>query len=224
MVNAQKEQGLIVPISHKIVYAIYCIVWIIMAIDPKYPDDWLLENVLVFLIFPFIVWMDLKHIYSLSSIIFLLIFASLHSLGSHYTYAEMEHFDIISQFFAFERNHFDRLVHFLFGLLLFKILFEMSTTHITNIKTALLFTFTLVVSISALYEIVEWLAAALLYPELGIAFLGIQGDVWDAQKDTLLAILGAMINIVFFQTHYKKLLDARDLKNEKEQSSNHTVC
>ena len=99
------------PKSHKLVYAIYVLVWIIMAINPKYPQDWLLENVLVFLVFPFIVWMDKKHNYSLLSIILLLMFASLHSLGSHYTYAEMEHFDGITQFFGFERNHFDRLVH-----------------------------------------------------------------------------------------------------------------
>jgi len=189
------------PTSHKLVYFVYIIIWIILAINPKYPQDWLLENVLVFLIFPYIVWMDKKHHYSLTAIIFLFIFASLHSLGSHYTYSEMEHFDVISQFFGFERNHFDRLVHFMFGLLLFKILFEMNTMYISNIKTALLFTFTMVISISTFYEIVEWLAVAILHPELGMAFLGNQGDVWDAQKDTLLAIIGALINIIFYQSY-----------------------
>jgi putative membrane protein len=88
----------------------------------------------------------------------------------------------------------------------------MSTTHISNIKTALLFAFTMVVSISTIYEIVEWLAAAILHPELGMAFLGTQGDVWDSQKDTLMAIGGALINIVFFHEHYKKLLDIRSSK------------
>ena len=205
------------PVSHKVVYAVYIIVWIIMAIDPKYPDDWLLENVLVFLIFPYIIWMDQKHHYSLSAIVLLLIFASLHSLGSHYTYAEMEHFDLISQFFGFERNHFDRLVHFLFGLLLFKILFEMSTTHITNVKTALLFTFTMVVAISTLYEMLEWLAVIILQPELGMAFLGTQGDIWDAQKDTLMAVGGALINIIFFHAHYKNLLATRASKKQDNQ-------
>jgi len=202
------------PISHKIVYAVYGLVWIIMAINPKYPDDWLLENILVFIIFPFIIWMDRKHTYSLTAIILLLIFASMHSLGSHYTYAEMEHFNVISQFFGFERNHYDRLVHFMFGLLLFKILFEMSTASISNAKTALLFTFMMVISISTLYEILEWLAAAILHPELGMAFLGTQGDVWDAHKDTLMAIIGALINIVFFHSHYKELLATRASKRE----------
>lgn len=205
------------PKSHKIVYALYIAVWIIMAINPKYRDDWLLENVLVFIFFPFITWMDYKHNYSLTSIILLLFFASLHSLGSHYTYAEMEHFDTITQFFGFERNHFDRVVHFLFGLLCFKILFEMTTHTISSAKTAILFTFTIVVTISTFYEMLEWLAASIFHPELGIAFLGTQGDVWDAQKDTLVAMVGALVNF-FFYSHYAKLLQERALRNtNKEQ-------
>lgn len=197
--------------SHKIVYGIYIVVWIIMAINPKYPEDWLLENVLVFLVFPFIVYMDHKHHYSLLSIILLLIFASMHSLGSHYTYSEMEYFDTITQFFGFERNHYDRLVHFASGLLLFRILFEMITSSISSVKTALAFTFTTIVTISTIYELLEWLAVMVLYPELGSAFLGTQGDVWDAHKDTLAASLGALVNI-FFYTGYKKLLLERKNK------------
>jgi len=194
------------PNSHKLIYAIYVIVWIIMAINPKYPQDWLLENVLVFFIFPLIIWMDKKHHYSLLSIILFLVFASLHSLGTHYTYAEMDHFNVITQFFGFERNHFDRLVHFLFGLLLFRLLFEMITPGIKSLKTALLFTFTMIISISTLYEMLEWLAAITFHPELGIAFVGTQGDVWDAQQDMLFAIIGALINLIFYRS-YEKLLN-----------------
>ncbi len=200
------------PKSHKIVYGIYVLVWIIMAMNPKYPQDWLLENVLVFLVFPFIIWMDKKHNYTLLSIILLLLFASLHSLGSHYTYAEMEHFNVITQFFGFERNHFDRLVHFLFGLLLFRILFEMITPGIATVKTALLFTLTMIISISAIYEILEWFAVILFQPELGAAFLGTQGDIWDAQQDTLVATIGALINIAFYPS-YEKLLIKKDHQN-----------
>lgn len=210
------------PKSHKIVYAIYFVVWFIMAINPKYRDDWLLENILVFIFFPFIVWMDSKHHYSLMSIILLLIFASLHSLGSHYTYAEMEHFDAITEFFGFERNHYDRVVHFLFGLLLFKILFEMTTFSISSIKTALFFTLMIIISISTVYEIVEWLAAITFHPELGLAFLGTQGDIWDAQKDTLVAIFGALINF-FFYSHYEHVLKSRASNSNKDQIENEPI-
>ena len=178
-----------------------------MAINPKYPADWLLENVLIFIFFPFVVFMDKKHHYTLLSIVFLLIFASLHSLGSHYTYAEMEHFNAITQFFGFERNHFDRLVHFLFGLLTFRILFEMILSNVYTIKTALVFTFTMVLSISTFYELLEWFAVMIIQPDLGMAFLGTQGDIWDAHKGTALAMFGALVNIAFYQS-YKKLWEA----------------
>jgi len=194
--------------SHKIIYGVYILVWIIMAINPKYPQDWLLENVLVFLIFPLIVWMDTKYKFTSTSLILLLIFASLHSLGAHYTYAEMKHFDMITHFFGFERNHFDRLVHFLFGLLTFRIIFEMLIPNILTVRSILLSTLTMIISISTLYEILEWLAAVVFHPELGIAFLGTQGDIWDAQKDTISAILGALINIGFY-SHYRKLLQEK---------------
>lgn len=201
------------PKSHKIVYTVYVIIWIIMAIDPKYPDDWLLENVLVFIFFPFMLFMDSRHHYSLISIILLLIFGFLHSLGSHYTYAEMEHFDAVTHFFGFERNHFDRVVHFLFGLLVFRILFEMITHGISSLKTALFFTLTTVISISTVYEMLEWIAAVTFHPELGMAFLGTQGDIWDAHKDTLAAMVGALINF-FFYTHYGKLFKIRNTQRQ----------
>ena len=190
--------------SHKIIYGIYILIWIIMAINPKYPADWLLENVLVFVLFPFVIWMDKKYNYTLLSMIFILIFSSLHSLGAHYTYAEMVHFDAITQIFGFERNHFDRVVHFLFGLLLFRILFEMIVPSVNTAKATLFFTFSIIISISAIYEILEWLAVIILYPDLGMAFLGTQGDIWDAHKDSVAALIGALINIVFYQS-YKSL-------------------
>ncbi len=172
-----------------------------MAINPKYPSDWLLENVLVFLFFPFIVWMDLKHRFSVVALSMLLVFASLHSLGSHFTYAEMEYFNFITKWMGFERNHFDRVVHFLFGLLVFRTLFELVVIKIKTFKAAMFFTFTLILSISTLYEIIEWLAAVIFHPELGIAFLGTQGDVWDSQKDTIAAFLGAMFNLIFYRIY-----------------------
>jgi putative membrane protein len=198
------------PKSHKLIYGIYVMVWIIMAIHPKYPEDWLLENLLVFLFFPFLVWMDFKHHFSVVALSMLLVFASLHSLGSHFTYAEMEYFDVITKWMGFERNHFDRVVHFLFGLLVFRTLFELVAIKIETFKAAMFFTFTIVLSISTLYEIIEWLAAIIFHPELGIAFLGTQGDVWDSQKDTIAAFSGALFNILFYRTYkdiYHKKLD-----------------
>lgn len=179
---------------HKSIYAIYIIVWILLAIKPKYFEDWLLENILVFLIFPWVIWLDNRYKLSFVAILLFMIFGILHAIGAHFTYAQMSYFDGITAFFGFERNHFDRVVHFLFGLLLFPFLYEICFHHLRKFKTSLLFTFTIIISISTLYEILEWVVAMTFYPELGISFLGIQGDVWDAHKDTISAILGASIS------------------------------
>lgn len=201
------------PKSHKIIYALYILFWIMMAIDPKYRADWLLENVLIFIFFPYILWMDKKLQFTFTTIFFILIFASLHTLGSHYTYAEMEHFNAITQLFGFERNHYDRLVHFLFGLLVFRVLFEIILKEFNTLKAALFFNLTLIISISALYELLEWAAVLVFNPELGMAFLGIQGDIWDAHKDSALALLGALINIAFYRS-YQRLWE---LKRESQR-------
>ena len=196
------------PRSHKIVYVVYIVIWTILAINPKYRDDWLLENVLVFIFFPTVIWLDKKYRFTLTSIILLLIFASLHSLGSHFTYSEMEYFDPITQFLGLERNDYDRVVHFLFGLLTFRALFELITPGMTHLRKVLFFTFTVIVTISTFYELLEWLAAIFFHQELGIAFLGTQGDVWDSQKDVTAAIFGALVNLAFYK-NYEKLLYSR---------------
>jgi len=190
------------PKSHKVIYAVYVFIWIFLAINPKYPEDWLLENVLVFILFPTVLWLDKKYSFSLISVILLLVFGIFHSVGAHYTYAQMPHFDDITQFFGFERNHFDRFVHFLYGLLLFKPILEIVIAHSGKNRFALIVTFSIIVTIATIYEILEWLAVIIFHPDLGIAFLGTQGDVWDAQKDTVVAIIGAMINLAIFYPKY----------------------
>ncbi len=191
------------PKSHKLIYAFYVVIWIFLAINPKYPEDWLLENVLVFILFPTILWLDKKYSFSLTSVILLLVFSIFHSIGAHYTYAEMPHFDALTEFFGFERNHFDRLVHFLSGLLLFKPILEIITAHVGRNRVALVFTFSMIVTIATVYEILEWFAVITFHSDLGVAFLGTQGDVWDAQQDTFVAIVGALINVAIFYKSYK---------------------
>jgi len=198
------------PRSHKLLYALYVVIWIVAAIHPKYPADWMLENVLPITLFPLVIWLDMKFRFSLTALVLLLIFSSLHALGAHYTYAEMPWFEPVSKLFGFERNNFDRLVHFLFGLLLFRPFFEILLHFVQNLKVVLWVTFSVIVSISALYEILEWAATMVFHPDLGIAFLGTQGDVWDAQKDMLAADIAAAINVSLFYPFYKKYAQEKD--------------
>ncbi len=74
----------------------------------------------------------------------------------------------------------------------------------------------LVAASSALYEIIEWLTARNVDAAAGLAFLGAQGDIWDAQKDMLMAIIGAVlamliifiINWMFNKNHWKEFKDS----------------
>lgn len=172
-------------------------VWSWAAWKPLHPDDWLLENYLVFFWVP--VLLVTARFFSLSNISYALItlFLCLHVIGSHYTYAEVPFGETLREWVGGERNMYDRMVHFAFGLLLAYPVREV-LVGIAGLRGfwAYFFPVDITFSFSSIYEIIEWRAAAFAAPELGMAFLGTQGDIWDAQKDMLLAGTGAIIAMV----------------------------
>jgi len=172
-------------------------VWVIAAIDPLYPRDWLLENLLVFAAAATLIPGYRRFRFSNRSYFLLTVFLTLHLAGSHYTYAETPLGFWLQDWFGFERNHYDRLVHFSFGLLLVLPLREYLLGRSgATAGWSYSFAVVTVMAMSALYEIIEMLAAELVDPELGAAYLGTQGDEWDAQKDAALATAGAIITVV----------------------------
>ncbi|HEX5709740.1 MAG TPA: DUF2238 domain-containing protein, partial [Sulfuricurvum sp.] len=94
-------------------FTLYILLWIALAYNPSYRDDWLLENILVFIALPILIWADKRIRFSRESVWMLFIFFVLHGVGAHYTYSEMPWFSPVTDFFGFERNHYDRLIHFL---------------------------------------------------------------------------------------------------------------
>ena len=185
-----------------ILVALYAVLWTALAIDPKHRDDWLLENALV-LAFALGMWAAHKRfVFSRVSYTLIFLFMCLHSVGSHYTYSEVPYNawwqsltgESFNAMFGWERNHFDRLVHFSYGLLLAYPLREVFL-RVADARGFwgyfLPLDFTL--STSGLYELIEWGAAEFFGGDLGAAFLGSQGDLWDAHKDMALAGLGALI-------------------------------
>jgi putative membrane protein len=95
---------------------------------------------------------------------------------------------------GWERNHFDRMVHFSYGLLLAYPVREMFL-RVAALRGfwGYFFPLDITMSTSMLYELIEWGAAVAFGGELGQAFLGTQGDVWDAHKDMALASTGALL-------------------------------
>lgn len=169
------------------------LIWLWAAINPLSREDWLLENLLVWFFAGLLLATYRRFAFSMTAYWLFALFIGMHLYGSHYTYAETPLGFWYQDTFALGRNHYDRLVHFSFGLLLVYPLRELlqRSARLAGMWLAIL-SLAVVMAMSALYEQVEMLAAVLVSPELGSAFLGTQGDEWDAQKDSGLAMLGAL--------------------------------
>ncbi len=176
---------------------VFVAVWIWAAINPIYPHDWLLENYLVFIFVPVILISAWYFRLSNVSYTLLTLFMCLHVIGSHYTYAEVPFGYVLQDWFNADRNMYDRIVHFSFGFLLaYPVREVFMRLSRSRGFWGFWFPIELTFAFSAVYEVIEWLTALSVDPSAGLAFLGSQGDIWDAQKDMLLAGIGSVIAMV----------------------------
>lgn len=173
----------------------YSLFWIWMAIAPRDRQDWLLENLLALLLVGVLVATYRKFQFSDLSYLLITLFMTLHAVGAHYTYAEVPLGFWLKDAFGLSRNHFDRLVHFAFGLLLAYPLREVMVrlAGLRQTPWSYIVPVALVQAGSDLFEIIEALVAQMVSPELGAAYLGTQGDEWDAQKDMTAALVGGIL-------------------------------
>lgn len=176
--------------------AAYAIVWTVTAIDPVYPFDWFLENILAVLAVAVLLLTYQRFTLSDLSYALIFVFLCLHALGAHYTYSAVPVGFWLQDVFDLSRNHYDRIVHFCFGLLLGYPFREAglrfggaSPAFATLAALGFVFTF------SASFEIIEMIVAMIVDPAAGQAYLGTQGDEWDGQKDMALAALGGITSL-----------------------------
>ena len=195
--------------SHKlyvpILAALFLAEWVVLAIHPVHRNDWFLENLLVFLVAPILVLTYQRFPFSKVSYTLLFIFGCLHVLGAHYTYAQVPYDSwwilftghSVNEFLGWERNNFDRLVHFSYGLFLAYPIREVYL-RIAGVWGFWGYAFPLsfIMASSMIFELLEWGAATIFGGNLGAAYLGTQGDVWDAHKDMALASLGALFAMI----------------------------
>src|SRR5258706_7935830 len=176
--------------------------FVVLAIAPNDRKDWLLENVLVVLFVGAMFASYRKLTLSRISYFLIFLFLSLHLIGAHHTYAQVPYdawFESLTgrslnSLLGWERNNFDRVVHFCYGLLLAYPVREVFQ-RVVRLRGfwGYFFPLDITMSTSMLYELVEWGAAAVFGGDLGQAYLGTQGDIWDAHKDMAFASLGALI-------------------------------
>jgi putative membrane protein len=127
----------------------------------------------------------------------------LHTLiliyGGMYTYAETPLGLWAKDSFHLSRNHYDRVGHLALGVFPCLTIREvlLRRTPLQRGGWLVFLVLSVVLAIAAFWELLEWWVALLAAPDVGQAFLGSQGDVWDAQWDMLLALVGAAVTLTF---------------------------
>ncbi|MDF2960067.1 MAG: hypothetical protein K0S39_1802 [Paenibacillus sp.] len=176
------------------VLAAYTVFWAVMAIEPFNRFNWFLENLLVFA--TILVLAVTYRSFALSNWSYLLIavFLSLHTFGANYSYNTTPLDSWLRELFHTERDGYDRIVHFSYGLLLAYPIRELFVRTVGQIGFwAYAMPVVFVLASGAFYELIEMWVAFIVAPEIGTLFLGTQGDPWDTQHDIELALYGAVI-------------------------------
>jgi putative membrane protein len=189
-----------VPFRHNRFLHVLCLllmaIMIASGIRPVMPVDWWAENALVFVFIGVLAAIYRWLTFSQLSYLLMFFFLCLHEWGSHYRYAIDPIGEWIRQVFHTTRNDFDRVVHFSYGLF-----FAYPQRELLMRKARLgrgwaaCLSVLIILAYSAGYEIIEAVAASLLGPGAGDAFLALQGDGWDTQKDMFLAFCGASVTM-----------------------------
>ena len=178
----------------QILALIFFIFWIGTFVSTPNKDNWYTENVLTIF---FLIGLGISHKkfkFSDLSYFMITVYLLLHIYGAEYTYAENPFGYWLKDAIALNRNYYDRIVHFSFGFLLTYPMRDYFKNHFEWPNwVCWILPIEITLSFSALYELIEWLVADIFFPEEGVAYLGTQGDIWDAQKDMGIAFVGAVI-------------------------------
>lgn len=178
------------------------------GIAPKDYLTWVLEVAPA--VIGFVILAATYHSFRLTGLLYVLILSHCVVLmvGGHYTYAEVPLFDHLKPVFGFERNNYDKLGHLVQGFVPAMISREILIRNniVSSAAWRNFFIICVCLSLSALYELIEW-SAAMVSEQAAEAFLGTQGDIWDTQSDMAFALIGAMLALVFMGRIHDRQLD-----------------
>ncbi|HYJ06272.1 MAG TPA: DUF2238 domain-containing protein [Chthoniobacterales bacterium] len=197
-----------------ILLAVYATLWTVLAIAPRDRTAWLLENLLVVLFAGLLIFTYRRFAFSNQSYLLITAFLCLHAFGAHYTYTHTPAGEWLKEWLQLSRNHFDRIIHFGFGLLMAYPAREL-LLRLARIEHAAAFWLPVaaVLAASTLFEVTEAVVAQIVSPGSGPQWLGGQGDVWDAQWDMTLAFTGAMAAMLLWSLGFMTSRQRRDRRN-----------
>jgi putative membrane protein len=178
--------------------AAYVVLSVVLALHPYDRATWWAENIPIWMIVAALVVTHRRFRFSNLAYLMMSVLVYLHTIGGHFTFERVP-FGWITDAFGFERNHYDRVAHFSVGFYAFAIAEFLWVRRLSPSKWVVsLFAVFAIFTAAAVYEIIEWLYAAAADPEAGAAFLGSQGDIWDAQQDMLADGLGSIVAVLLF--------------------------
>lgn len=190
---------------HQALFVVVILALVVSCIDAPYPDDLLLQHLATLAFLPVWFLLGRSGLLSVRSHVYIAIFMLLHILGARYLYSDVPYdhwssdlFGIeITKHFHFKRNHYDRVVHFAFGLFWVRPVWEVCVRYFRVPRGFAYYTaFEFVLAFSMIYELIEWGVAIVLSAEDADSYNGQQGDMWDAQKDMMCALVGAGLAVI----------------------------
>lgn len=172
------------------------LVW--SAINPKEYLLWVLEVAPAIVGIGICIFLYFRQAFTTTTYIWCFIAAGLMAIGAHYSYSEVPLFDQIKVIFNFERNNFDKVGHFVQGIVSVLISLEVLIRNkiIDSHKLTNFLSVCVAMTVAAVYELIEW-SAILLSTETTENFLGMQGYIWDSQSDMFCALTGALCALLF---------------------------
>lgn len=201
MAVGNRDQDKAVGEDHRILGGLllsYVVFWVWLAVDPVDRRDWFLENLLTVGFVTILVLTHRRFTFSLTSYCLIGLFLIFHTIGAHYTYAEVPIGYWLQRTLDLSRNPFDRIAHFAYGVLLVYPFREL-LVRLAGVKG--LWSYWLpasgILAQSGFFEVIEAFVAMIVSPELGSMYLGTQGDEWDAQKDMAAAFVGSLLTMAF---------------------------
>lgn len=183
----------------------YIVLFSVLAFQPYARDVWWTENLTIIPVVVVLVGLYAAGVrFSNTAYVLMSCLIYLHTIGGHYTFERVP-FGFVTHLFDFHRNHYDRLAHFTVGFYAYPVVeLLLGRRWVTKPVIAYLFGLFAIAGLAAFYEIFEWQYAVRSDAAAGIAVLGSQGDIWDAQKDMLADSLGAVAGLALYFTVHRK--------------------
>jgi putative membrane protein len=179
-------------------------VFIWSVIKPSGYGLWFAEAIPAIVIVIFVCITYNKFRLTTLSYIILTLLAIIMLIGAHYSYSKVPLFTWLQ----LKRNHYDRFGHFMKGLFVIVIReILLRKTKLTKGPWVITISISIILAIAALYEIIEWIGYTMTQEKMDTeGFLGAQGDIWDAQWDMTLALIGSLVALLTLSALHNRLL------------------